>query len=118
MMLETNKEVVRTYLDAALTGGDLSALDATVSNSDLKQRVKGFWAAFTDRLIAMDSIIAEGDYVAAHFNMETKHVGPFWGIDATNKRVSLSCTAMYRLENGKISDYINTWDWMSLFQQR
>ena len=116
MLLEMNKEVVRTYLDAALTGGDLSALDATVSNEDLKQRVKGFWAAFTDRLIDMDSIIAEGDYVAAHFSMQTNHVRPFRGIEPTNERVNLSCTAMYRLENGKISEYRITWDWMSLFQ--
>lgn len=116
MQLEKNKEVVRTYLDAALTAGDLSALDATVSNEDLRQRVKGFWTAFTDRLIDMDSIIAEGDYVATHFNMQTNHVGPYHGIEATNKRVNLSCTAMYRLENGKISEYMITWDWMSLFQ--
>ncbi len=116
MSLEANKDVIRTYLDKVLTGGDVSALNAIVCNEDLKRRVKGFWQAFGDRLIDPHAIIAEGDSVATHISMQANHVGAFRGIEATNKRVNLTCTAMFRLENGKITDYMIDWDWLRLIE--
>jgi predicted ester cyclase len=109
---------VERYLTDALWGGSLEALEATVSNEELRQRVSLFWHAFADRrgTNELPFTSADGQWVATYLTLEARHVGPFLDIQPTGKTVTLRCTAIYHLADGKINDFRLTWNWLPLVQ--
>ena len=124
-----NQRIVERYLNEALWGGSREALEATVSHEGLIHEglLKGysflagvprFWNAFADRRGTNELLFtsADGQWVGAYLTMEARHVGPWFDIQPTGKTVTLRCTALYRLTDGKISDAWLTWNWLPLVQ--
>ena len=63
---------------------------------------KQFRAAFPDGCWELDDIVAEGDFVAARASFTGTHVGEFFGIPATGRRVRIGSMYICRIENGQI----------------
>jgi predicted ester cyclase len=63
---------------------------------------KLFRAAFPDGCWELDDIVAEGDFVAARASFTGTHMGEFFGIPATGRRVRIGSMYICRFENGKI----------------
>jgi len=60
--------------------------------------------AISERTNTIERIFADGDLVAAMISVEGKHTGNLYGIPATGKTFDITTTAIFRLEDGKITE--------------
>jgi predicted ester cyclase len=61
-------------------------------------------AAFTDRVYRTERFLADGDWAACFGQIEATHSGPFMGIPATGRRVTIPYMDFWRVEDGRIAD--------------
>ena len=72
---------------------------------------------FPDIQWTLEQTIVEGDHVAARFTMQGTHRGPFFGVPATGKTISVQAMNFYRLANGQIIEERGQPDLLGLLQQ-
>lgn len=113
----TPADVVRRYLDEALVGGGPSVLDELVSSDDLKRRLASFRRAFPDLAVTIRILIAEGDLVGVHLTGRGTHRAFFQGVPPTGRMWTAGCTALYRVEHGRIVDAWVNWDLLAILEQ-
>jgi steroid delta-isomerase-like uncharacterized protein len=109
--------VVRRYLGEALAGGESSALEDLVSSDDLKRRVMSFRRAFPDLAVSVRLLIAEDDVVGVHLTGRGTHRGLFQGVPPTGRAWTAGCSALYRVEDGRIVDAWVNWDLLTILEQ-
>ncbi len=63
------------------------------------------------------ALLAEGDLVAAHVTARGTHEGLFNGVPPTGNEWEAHCTAIYRVEDGRIAEAWVTWDLLALMEQ-
>jgi predicted ester cyclase len=113
MSTESNKEIVRRFMNELLTGRNLGLADEVLSpnyvnrltGDDLaafKGMLTGMSTALSDVRFEIDDLVAEGDSVVARWKMEATHTGSLMGETPTGKRVSSRGLTYYRLVNGQI----------------
>jgi len=66
-------------------------------------------AAFTERSYITDRFIAQGYDVSCFGHIEATHSGPFMGIGATGKRVTIPYMDFWHIRDGRIAD-----NWVSV----
>lgn len=109
--------VVERYLDEVLNGRRLAAIDELISDRTLKQRVVAFRSAFPDVAVAARQILADDSLVAVHLIGSGTHEGLFQGCPPTGRRWTTTCTAIYRVDRGRIADSWINWDLLALMEQ-
>ena len=131
MSTETNKAIARREVEAFESRGDLAvANDVLAANYRLhfpgfptldreghKQMIAAFHSAFPDMRIELEAQVAEGDRVANHIVMSGTHQGPFQGMPATSKAVTVRGMNLMRLEGGRIVELWGYLDTLGLMQQ-
>lgn len=105
---ETNKAVVRRFIEEVLNQGKVELID-TLFVPELAEQQKQFWGdsqndPFPDGHEEIRDLIAEGNTVMARWNFRGTHKGTFLDIPATGKPVEMVGFAVYYLEDGKIVD--------------
>jgi predicted ester cyclase len=113
MTLESNKAVVRRYIEEVINRGNLVLID-TLFAPELAVRVKGFLAgsdngSFPDGQEEICDIVAEGNKVMVRWIFRATHLGEFMNIPPTGKRIEITGYGTYYLENDRI-----VWDTMSM----
>jgi predicted ester cyclase len=114
---QTPQVVVEHYLDEVLNGRGVAAIDELISDRSLKQRVLAFRSAFPDVAVEARQILAEDSLVAVHLIGSGTHEGLFQGCPATGRRWTTTCTAIYRVDRGRIADAWINWDLLALMEQ-
>jgi steroid delta-isomerase-like uncharacterized protein len=76
-----------------------------------------FRGAFPDIEVIVEDTIAEGDKVAARCTVRATHRGDGIGLTASHRPVTFTGMCFVRVQNGKIADAWNNFDFMNLFQQ-
>jgi predicted ester cyclase len=132
MSLEDNKALVRAYVDQIVNAGNLERLGDFVtpdyrrylspgieplSPDTQRQRLAGLRAAFPDLRLLLEDVIAEEDRVAFRGTLSATHQGPFQGIPATGRRVTIFASDIVRIRDGKLSEHWGGPDLFSLVQQ-
>ena len=112
-----SKDVVERYLNDALTGDVPGATEELVSDDALRRRTERFIEAFSDVKVTVDTMLADGDRVAAHFTARGTHRGLWNGVPPTGNEWEARCTAIYRVEAGRIAEAWVTWDHLALMEQ-
>ena len=130
-MTDEAKAIRRRYHDA-WNDGDTDALDGimtpdVVNHSPLPGQaagVEGFKQALTwmrsgvpDLRITIDSAVAEGDRVSTRWTGTGTHSGELMGIPATGKAVTVSGIDICRISDGRIAEYWQELDTLSMLQQ-
>lgn len=64
--------------------------------------VEAVCTAFPDYRWQLQNLVVEGDSIAARLIGQGTHTGPFSGIAATGRRISIQELVTYRFRNGKI----------------
>jgi len=129
---EKNKEIVRRFNKVYVETGDRAVYDEIVA-PDFKNYVTenaepgnreealqfylAFQSAFPDVEVVIQDQFAEGDVVVTRKAYKGTHSGPFMGIPATNKRVSIAVIDIIRLRDGQYAEHWGSADMMSLMQQ-
>jgi steroid delta-isomerase-like uncharacterized protein len=130
MSTETNKATVRRYYEQVLGAGraDL-AEEFLAENVELhgtglapgleavRAWVASMAAAFPDRQMTIDEVIAEGDKVVVRHTLSGTHEGEMDGIPATGRSITQPAISIFRLANGKILEGWYASDHLKLMQQ-
>ena len=104
----TPRQVVELYL---------AGEDGLLADETLRQREDAFRSAFPDAEVTAEVVVAEGDLVSAHLTGRGTHLGTFQGCPPTGREWTASCTAIYRIESGRIVEAWINWDWLAVFEQ-
>lgn len=131
MSIEANKEIVRRYQEAYNTN-NLDALDEVVA-PDFKTpgMLPGFGQGlagakelhrftvdvWSNAHVAIEDMIAEGDYVVARITMSATPVKPAFGVTPNGKSFKISGMYRVRIENGKIVEHLGIEDALGIMQQ-
>jgi len=134
-MLEENKALMLKWFDEVWNNGradvirELATEDLVIHGlSDAKgSSVTGLTAfdefhsqfrnAFPDIYISVDDLIAEGDKVVARCSVRGKHTGHSLGFAPTHSDVAFTGIAIARINNGKIVEAWNNFDFLKMNQQ-
>lgn len=115
--LESNKEIA-LGLSKAIMGGNWQEVDNLIADDFTyigdgfpamdKQAYIGYMknvlsTAFNDMDMTFPRIIADGDIVAVDYTNAMTHVGDWYGVPATNKRIVASGQFMREVKNGKVT---------------
>jgi predicted ester cyclase len=129
MSTETNKAIVRRYIEQVFNEGRTDLLEEFLaeefdSHTNLPpgpEGVKTFYAvsisAFPDQQTTIDDVFAEGNEVVVRATFKATHLGELFGIPPTARPVTMSWISIYRLANGKIVEHWYQEDKMGLMQQ-
>jgi steroid delta-isomerase-like uncharacterized protein len=131
MSTETNKAIVRRYIEQILNNQRLDLIDEffvdTVELHGVGSGITGraalveyyamFGAAFPDWHTTIDDMVAEGDKVVVRYTATSTHQGEMQGIPATGKPYTQNAIVIYRLTNGKIVEGRLQTDMLSMMQQ-
>jgi steroid delta-isomerase-like uncharacterized protein len=83
----------------------------------MKQFVTELRTAFPDLQLAIENVVAEGEYVAFNYTINGTHQGEFMGIEPTGKQVSVKAMEMVRIAGGQMVDRWGNTDQLGLLEQ-
>lgn len=129
--LKVNKDVALN-LSKAIMSGDWGEVNSLISD-DFKYEADGRPAigkqeyiafmrnvlsnAFTDMDMDFLHVIAEDDLVSVNYTNKMTHLGEFFGIPATQKRIIASGQFIREVKNGKVTAEWQTTNMAGLMQQ-
>jgi steroid delta-isomerase-like uncharacterized protein len=134
-MSEENKALVRRWFEEVWNNGRADAIDEMLDQNgiahglsdDPANPIKGpgefrpfhslFRDAFPNMTIVIEDLVAEGDKVAARCSVRAKHEGDFMGRAATQAPVEFTGMTIVRIDNGKIVEAWNNFDFTTLHKQ-
>ena len=134
-MSEANKELIRRWFEEVWNKGRAEAIEELFDENgiahglsdDPANPIKGpqnfrpfhalFRQAFPNIVVVVEDTIAEGDKVAARCSVHAKHEGEFLGKPATNAPVDFTGITIVRIDNGKIVEAWNNFDFMTMYKQ-
>ena len=118
--LETNKTVVRRYIQEVINQRQLDLID-TFFVPAMREKVRGFLTKgenpFPDGHEEILDIIAEGNTVMVRWLFKATHQGTFMGVPATGKPVDVEGYGIYYLENAQITWDTICFDWLEALEQ-
>jgi steroid delta-isomerase-like uncharacterized protein len=134
-MSEENKQLIRRWFEEVWNKGRADAIEEMLDENgiahglsdDPANPIKGpsgfrpfhtvFRQAFPNLTVDVEDVIAEGDKAVARCSVRGKHEGEFRGIAATQAPVEFTGIAIVRIENGKIVEAWNNFDFMTMHRQ-
>jgi predicted ester cyclase len=111
------KLVVERYLAEVLNGANPGSAPELIANEMFGEVVASFQTAFPDVQVRTHHVLAEGDLVAVHLTGRGTHLGLFQGCPPTGRKWTATCTAIYRVDAGRIADFRVTWDLLAIMEQ-
>ena len=132
MSSETNKAIIRHYVEEVQNKGNLSLLDEIAAPSfvnhssppgvaptldGVKQLAQQVLAAFPDGTMTIEDMVAEGDKVATRKTFRGTHQGTYLGLPPTGRRVEVGLIDVVRFEEGKAVEHWLEWDMFGMLQQ-
>lgn len=128
MSTETNKVLARRVFEEVLNQRRLELLDQLAVSDYIEHNplpgqrtgIEGITDRYTmlfeafDSTFAVDDVIAEGDKVVLRWTQAGRHIGPIFGMPATDRTFRTTGIEIWRVENGKLAEH---WDAVDIFGQ-
>jgi steroid delta-isomerase-like uncharacterized protein len=129
---ESNKTVVRDFIDGLFTKGDLGAVDTylvedfinhdppfgvTPDRDGMRAAAEQMRAAFPDWHSELHRLVAEGDIVVERFTAAGTQRGEVMGVAPTGRTVSLPGINIFRLRDGRIVERWGRMDELGFLRQ-
>lgn len=128
MSTDTNKALARRVFDDVLNKRQLDILDELATSDYIEHNplpsqrtgVEGITDRYTmlfeafESTFAVDDVIAEGDKVVLRWTQSGRHIGPIFGMPATDRTFRTTGIEIWRVENGKLAEH---WDAVDIFGQ-
>lgn len=109
--------VIERFLHDVLAGASANAADGMVADASLRQSLATYRRAFGPVEVTPNVVIVTGDHAAAHVSVRGTHCGYFQGLPPTGRPWIAACSAIFRLEGGRIVDSWVTWDTLAILEQ-
>jgi steroid delta-isomerase-like uncharacterized protein len=131
MGIETNKAVVRRFIDEVFVAGRLDAVDDLVAPdfvphswpgtgpgpAELKRAMKRVFAGLSEVSMAIEDMIAEDDRVAVRLTAHAVHTGEFMGMPASGKSYTIPEIHIFRVSDGRIAEHWGQADLLGMMRQ-
>jgi predicted ester cyclase len=78
---------------------------------------RAFKGALPDIHVTVTNTVTEGNLCVTHCDVEGTHTGDTLGFAPTNRRVKFSGFTLTRVEDGRIIEGWNTYDFLTMYQQ-
>jgi steroid delta-isomerase-like uncharacterized protein len=131
MSVDENKALVRRFFALGPSQGDLKAagdllasdfalhvpLPCSPGVQGMNEVISACRAAFEHLDVTVETMVAEGEMVAARFTARGIHKGTFMGLPATGKSITMTGIEIFRIENGKIAELWGEANLLGLMQQ-
>jgi C-1 hydroxylase len=127
MSLNTNKAIVCKFIKAYnerklhliddFVSTDYIDHEKNIGREGLKQLISMGINAFPDWYENVEDIIAEGDKVWVLLSYTGTHKGEFMGLAPPGKKITSKAVDIYRIVDGKLAEYWNVTDNLSIFKQ-
>ncbi len=117
MSIETNKAVVRRYIEEFINCGNTSIADEIFAahffnhtagsgigtgREGMVRSISALKTAFPDWHVTIDEMVAEGDMVVDRFTIAATHTGSVNGIAPSGRHIDKIGIHMWRVANGKL----------------
>lgn len=126
-----NKEIAQEYARRIWTERDLKAIDDLFHPKvlihsllgdfhglePLRKIVNTWLKGFPDLAVKNTSVIGEHDLVVIQWEVKGTHLGEFQGVKPTKKPVSYTGVTIYRIHEGKITEYWAYLDMQHILKQ-
>ena len=127
-----NKSVIRIFLEEVLNQGRLERADDIViedfleldplpgqvqGREGLKEVIRQMRSAFPDMRWTAHEMLAEGDKVVTRFTWSGIHLGAFFGVPATGRRITVKGVVIDRLVAGRMAESRILMDTLGMMQQ-
>jgi steroid delta-isomerase-like uncharacterized protein len=132
-MSDANKQLIKRWFDEVWNKGRAEAIDemfaphgrahglsdddSVIGPNEFKTFHARFRGAFPDIVVVVEDMVAEGDKVAVRCSVRGKHTGDSLGFAATQTPVGFTGMVIVRVEDGKIVEAWNNFDFMSMNKQ-
>jgi predicted ester cyclase len=120
MSNESNKLVVRRYIEEVINQGNLELIDVFFA-PEMRERVRGFLTGgddpFPDGREEIQDLVAEDNMVMARWIFRGTHQGEFMGIAPTGKTIEITGYGTYRFANEQIVWDTVSFDWLDALEQ-
>jgi steroid delta-isomerase-like uncharacterized protein len=132
MTTDTNKALVRHWIEAGWNGHNTALIDTlyapnvvqhdpgsplpVTSGEALKQYVGTFLTAFPDLQFTTDDLLAEGNKVLWRFTAQATNTGPLMTIPPSGERVTVTGMALFRIADDKIAEVWVNIDTLGMLQ--
>jgi len=129
---QENAAVIGRFIEEVINQGNLAAADEIVEENfveldplpgqrqgreGLKEVIAMMRTAFPDIHWVADETIAAGEKVVTRFTWTGTHRGPFLGIPATGKHITVKGVVIDRISNGRMADSRILMDSLGMMQQ-
>ena len=131
--IESNKALVRRYIDEVQNGHDIDALETIFAHDfvdhaqtfdglfqgieGLRQGYVEMLRAFPDYRVSVHDVIAEGDRVVTYKTISFTHEGIFQGYPPTGRQIDIQVIDIFRIEGGLIAECWLQFEELKLLQQ-
>jgi steroid delta-isomerase-like uncharacterized protein len=119
MSIETNKEVVRTFVERVFQGLDASAVDELVaddfeshswpSNGNAKESLRAatqrMGKALADSRFVIEDLIGEDERVCVRLRASARQVGEFMGMPPSNRSYEIGEIHIFRVRDNKVAEH-------------
>jgi steroid delta-isomerase-like uncharacterized protein len=106
-------------LDGILAKGYVGHVNGhdIVGAESAKGFITGFLATFPDSVYTVEEWLESGDKVVARWTCTATQKGAFFGIEPTDKAVTMIGITIFQIVDGKIAQLWNNWDVFGLMNQ-
>jgi steroid delta-isomerase-like uncharacterized protein len=131
MSIETNKDVVRSFVQRVLQDLDTNAVDELVADDfeshgwpahgspkeSLKATAERLRGSLSDISFKVDDLIAEEDMVVARLTASARQTGEFMGLPPSGRSYEIGEIHIFRVRDGQIVEHWYEMDAMGLMSQ-
>jgi steroid delta-isomerase-like uncharacterized protein len=128
---ESNKIVVRRFVDEVFVAGRLEAVDELVAadfvphswpgtgpgRDELKRAMGRVFGGLSDVRMDIEDTIAEGDRVVVRLTAHAVQSGEFMGMAPTGKAYSIPEIHIFRVADGRIAEHWGQADLLGMMRQ-
>jgi steroid delta-isomerase-like uncharacterized protein len=125
----TPKEIINEWFERVWKAPEKSAINALMADDAVAHLAWGaqvcgiaqfsnvhdmFFSAFPDLSVRMLRSVGDDTQACLHWEVSGTHEGDFFGITATNKKVTFSGMSFVTVRDGKITEGWDCWDYGAL----
>jgi predicted ester cyclase len=96
---------------------DTTGTGPPVDHAAYMARNAGFAAAFPERKVAIEELVASRDRVVARAVLHATHAGALGDIAPTGRKARLASTIIYRFDQGRVAGEWELFDKLGMYQQ-
>jgi steroid delta-isomerase-like uncharacterized protein len=131
MSTDTNKDLVRRFVDEIFVKGNPEAVDELLApdftshtfpstgdgRADMKAAISRVHGALSDVTFSVDELVAEGDLVAALLTASATQTGELMGIPASGKRYEIGEIHLFRIRDAQLVEHWHYHDALGMMKQ-